>query len=126
MPRRPAGTAAPATAAARGAASTSARPGRHGRNGAAPAGSPRWWARAGCSWRGSGWRSAGRTGLGAGGRSGSDAPAQAAHIADRIGTELAPHPVDQHVDGVAGDFLAPAVDAVFQLTARQDGAGALQ
>jgi hypothetical protein len=49
-----------------------------------------------------------------------------AHVADGVGPELAPHAVDQDVDRIAAHFLAPAVDAVFQLLAREDGAGPLQ
>jgi hypothetical protein len=54
------------------------------------------------------------------------APAQPAHVADGVGAQLAPHAVDQDVDRIAAHFFAPAVDAVFQLLAREDGAGPLQ
>ena len=55
-----------------------------------------------------------------------DAPAQAAHIADGVGAQLAAHAVDQHVHGVAADLLAPAIDAAFELVAREDGPGPLE
>ena len=55
-----------------------------------------------------------------------DAPAQATHVADDFGAGFATHAVDQHFDSVAGDFLAPAVDALFELRARHDRAGTFE
>ena len=55
----------------------------------------------------------------------ADAVAQPAHVADEVGAELAPQLVDVDRDRVALDLLAPAVEAVFDLRARQHRARAL-
>src|SRR5215470_3297920 len=52
-----------------------------------------------------------------------DHPAYAADIADRLGAQLAAQRVDVHFDGVALDFLVPAVELLFELRARKDRAG---
>src|SRR2546421_7295375 len=49
----------------------------------------------------------------------------AANVEDEIGTELAAQRVNVHFDRVALDFLAPAVEALFYLRARQDRPGPL-
>ena len=52
-----------------------------------------------------------------------DHPAHAAHVADRVGAELAAQRVQVHFDRVALDLVVPAVEPLLELRARQDGAG---
>src|SRR4051812_41409190 len=51
------------------------------------------------------------------------APADAAHVADGVGAELAPQRMNVHLDRIALDGLVPAVHLFFELSARQRGAG---
>ncbi len=48
----------------------------------------------------------------------ADHVADAADVADQFGAELAPQIVDVHLDRVALDLFAPAVEALFELSAR--------
>src|SRR5687767_2853298 len=49
--------------------------------------------------------------------------AHAAHVLDEVGPELAAQLVDVDRHRIALDFFAPAVQPVFELRARQQGAG---
>src|SRR6266702_4903073 len=53
-------------------------------------------------------------------------PTETAHIADQRLSESFAHRMNQHIDCVAPDFPSPAIDAVFELAARQDRAWPLQ
>src|SRR5262249_46598720 len=52
-----------------------------------------------------------------------DHPTDSANIANCRGTELLAKSVNQELDGVALDFLVPAVNVLLELLPGQDGAG---
>ena len=49
--------------------------------------------------------------------------ADAAHIANPVAAQFAAQGVDVHFDGVAADFFLPAIEALFELAARERHAG---
>jgi hypothetical protein len=52
-----------------------------------------------------------------------DHPAHAADVLDRVGADLASQAMQVNFDGVALDLVAPAVDLLLELRAREDRAG---
>src|SRR6185312_12645142 len=55
-----------------------------------------------------------------------DVPAEATHVADRIGAQALAQAVDDDFHGVAAHFVAPAIDTLFKLLAGQHRSRTLQ